>query len=266
MVLFNKSSISLTVALIFAPANLIILKRCFSIRIKDEMLEQIPFFVAFTAGVASFLSPCVLPLVPVYLASMAGPEILNSAGSGIKRRTTFMHSLSFVLGFSIVFSLWGAGAGLVGSALATHIGLVRQVAGVILVLLGILMLAATRVSWLNYEARLNMSLGKRTGYFRSVLTGGLFCLAWTPCLGGPIVGILSLAGTSGTVWRGTYLLALYSLGLGIPFLAMGIAFDFVAPLLKGIYRFSTWVYAFSGILLVGVGMLILTNRMAWFYF
>ncbi len=230
------------------------------------MLEQIPFFVAFAAGVASFLSPCVLPLVPLYLASTAGPEILSGAGSRAKRLPTFLHSLSFVLGFSAVFSLWGAGAGLVGAALVAHIGLVRQVAGSMLVLLGVLMLAAMRVPWLNYEARLNVSPGRRTGYVRSLLTGGLFCLAWTPCLGGPIVGILSIAGTSGTVWRGTYLLALYSLGLGIPFLAMGLAFDFISPLLKGIYRYSTWIYVFSGVLLVAVGVLILTNRLTWFYY
>ena len=216
--------------------------------------------IAFVAGLASFLSPCVLPLAPVYLASLAGPEILDTK---IKQRRLpiFLHSLSFVIGFSIIFSLWGAGAGLIGSAFVAYSAVIRQVAGGLLIVFGLLMLAALKVPWLNYERRLTTSMGTTSGYLRSFLTGSIFCFAWTPCLGWQITGILSLAGSSGTVWRGTYLLAVYSLGLGIPFLAMGVAFDFIIPLLRNINRYSNWIYIISGLLLITVGILILTNRL-----
>ncbi|MFC2004278.1 cytochrome c biogenesis CcdA family protein [Chloroflexota bacterium] len=227
------------------------------------MTEQIPLLVAFGAGLASFLSPCVLPLVPVYLASLAGAELLETTGRR-RRIPTFFHSLSFVIGFSIVFTLWGAGAGLIGSAFVTYSAIIRQIAGSLLIALGLFMLAALKVPWLNYERHLNLSLGGTTSYLRSFLTGSIFCVAWTPCLGGPIVGILSLAGSSGTAWQGTYLLAVYSLGLGLPFLITGVAFDAITPLLKRIYRYSTVIYVFSGILLIAVGILVLTNRLIWF--
>lgn len=219
--------------------------------------------IAFAAGLASFLSPCVLPLAPVYLASMAGPGILDT---GVKKRRLplFLHSLSFVLGFTVIFSLWGVGAGLVGFAFNPNSPTLRIVVGSILILFGLFMLAAQKIPWLNYEKRLTPSVGTATGYLRSFLTGSIFCFAWTPCVG-PILGsILSLAGGSGTVLRGTYLLAVYSFGLGLPFLLMGIAFDFFNPLLRKISRYSVWVYMIAGILLMAVGILILTNNVGWF--
>jgi cytochrome c-type biogenesis protein len=230
------------------------------------MIESAPLLVAsgiaFVAGLTGFLSPCVLPLAPVYLASLAGPEIFDTK---IKRRRLpiFLHSLSFVIGFSVIFSLWGAGAGLIGSVFVAYSSVIRQVVGIMLIVFGLIMLAALKVPWLNYERRLAPSLGTTSGYLRSFLTGSIFCFAWTPCLGWQITGILSLAGSSGTVWRGTYLLAVYSLGLGLPFLIMGAAFDFITPLLRNINRYSSWIYIISGLLLIAVGILVLTNNMSW---
>ena len=131
----------------------------------------------------------------------------------------------------------------------------------LLVIFGLIMLAAQKISWLNYEKRLNVSLGNNTGYLRSLMTGGLFSLAWTPCLGWQITAILSLAGSSGTVLRGTFLLMIYSLGLGLPFLIMGAAFDFIVPLLRNITRYSNWIYIISGLILIVVGVLVLTNKL-----
>jgi cytochrome c-type biogenesis protein len=219
--------------------------------------------IAFAAGLASFLSPCVLPLAPVYLASLAGPGIFD-ADTKKRRLPVFLHSLGFVIGFTIIFSLWGAGAGLIGSALVRYASTIRMVVGIILVVFGVLMLASLKVPWLNYERRLAPSLGSTTGYLRSFLTGAIFCFAWTPCLGWQISGILSLAGSSGTVARGTYLLAIYSLGLGLPFLLLGAAFDFINPLLRKINRYSRWIYVVAGLLLITAGILILTNNMNWF--
>ncbi|MFB0559369.1 MAG: cytochrome c biogenesis CcdA family protein [Dehalococcoidales bacterium] len=226
------------------------------------MTEQIPLLVAFAAGLASFLSPCVLPLVPVYLASLAGPEIFEPEARRV-RMPIFLHSLSFVIGFSIVFSLWGAGVGLIGSAFVTYSYVIRQIAGSLLIVFGLFMLAAQRVPWLNFEKRLTPSRSATTGYLRSILTGGVFSLAWTPCVGPILGGILALALGSETGWHGAYLLTVFSLGLGLPFLIVGAAFDSVIPLLKRIHRYSTAIYVISGVLLIAVGILTLTNRLIW---
>ena len=226
-------------------------------------MEETSLLVAFGAGLLSFLSPCVLPLVPVYLASLAGPEIFDDKATR-KRMPIFLHSLSFVIGFSIVFTILGAGAGLVGFAISAHLVVIRQIAGSLMIVFGLFILAALKVPWLNFEKRLAPSQGATTGYLRSFLTGSIFSLAWTPCVGPILGGILTLALGSETAWQGAYLLAVYSLGLGIPFLIMGIAFDSISPLLKRIHRYSAAIYIISGLLLIAVGILILTNRLVWF--
>ena len=227
-------------------------------------MDNISFLVAFGAGVASFVSPCVLPLVPVYLASLAGPEIFEARATR-SRVPIFLHSLSFVVGFSIVFTALGAAVGLAGLFIGAHLAAIRTISGGLLIAFGLFMLVALKVPWLNYEKRLAPSRGITTGYLRSLLTGAIFCLAWTPCVGPILAGILTLAWGSETAWHGAYLLAIYSLGLGLPFLAIGAAFDSLTPLLKRITRYSSIIYIASGALLIIVGILILTNRLAWFY-
>lgn len=227
------------------------------------MTEQVTLGVAFAAGLASFLSPCVVPLVPVYLASLVGPGIFEATAKR-RRLPIFLHSISFVLGFSLVFTMMGTLVGLAGIVINPNSPLVQKVAGGLLIVFGLFMLVALKVPWLNYERRLNPSLGNTVGYLRSFLIGAIFPVAWIPCTSWILGGILMLAGTSGTAWNGAYLLAIYSLGLGLPFLAVGVAFDFIAPLLKIINRYSNWVYIISGLLLIMVGVLILTNNLNWF--
>lgn len=224
-------------------------------------VSEISLGVAFTAGLLSFLSPCVLPLVPVYLASLAGPEIFETGNK--HRFHVFFHSLSFVLGFIIVFILIGAGFGLTGLALSAHIIFLREISGGLLIFFGLFLLVSQWVPWLNFEKRLKPSAGKATGYTRSMLVGGLFTFAWTPCVG-PILGaILTLAMGSGTAANGALLLAIYSLGLGLPFIAIGAAFETVSPLLKRVSRAGGLIYAISGVLLVAVGILIITGKLVW---
>ena len=226
-------------------------------------MENISLMVAFGAGLLSFLSPCVLPLVPVYLATLSGPGIAVT-GAGRRHIPLFLHSLSFVVGFTVVFAVMGVVVGLAGFALSSHLIIIRQVAGGLLIFFGLFMLASLKIPWLNYEKRLSLSRGTTISYLRSFLVGAIFSLAWTPCVGPILGGILTLAWSSETVWRGAYLLAVYSLGLGIPFLVIGAAFDSVTPLLKRIQRYSTVIYVFGGVLLVTVGILILTNKLVWF--
>lgn len=227
-------------------------------------MENISFLIAFGGGLASFLSPCVLPMIPVYLASLAGPEILDAQPAS-SRRPIFFHSLGFVLGFATVFAMMGAIVGLTGVVINPNSPTVQAIVGSLLVVFGLFMLLSLKIPWLNYERRLSPSLGKTSGYLRSFVTGGVFTLAWIPCLS-PILGsVLTLAWGSETAWQGTYLLLTYSLGLGLPFLLIGAAFGTFTPLLKRIHRYSSMIYIASGALLMAIGILILTGNLDWLY-
>ena len=225
-------------------------------------MDNISLIAAFGAGLASFVSPCVIPLVPVYFASLCGPEILDRK-TAPGRITIFLHALYFVLGFSLIFILLGVLVGLTGVVINPYSVVVRAVVGGLLILFGLFMLLSLKIPWLNYEKRLNPKLGTRTGYLRSFLTGSVFCLAWTPCISPLLGGILTLAWGSQTVGQGAYLLAAYSLGLGLPFLIIGAAFNTISPLLKHIRRYSGVIYIVSGILLIAMGLLVLLNRLGW---
>jgi cytochrome c-type biogenesis protein len=228
-------------------------------------MDSVSPLVAFTGGLLSLFSPCVLPMVPVYIASLAGPEIFQSGVKG-HRLSIFFHSLCFVMGFSVLFIILGIGAGAVGSAISSHLLLVRRIAGSLMIIFGIFMLAAPRIPWLNYEKRLSPNRSVATGYLRSFIVGVLFAVAWTPCVGPVLGGILTLAFNSESAWQGGSLLAMYSLGLGLPFLAIGLLFDSMLPWLKKIGRYSTYIYIISGILLIAIGILVLTDKLSWFSF
>ena len=226
-------------------------------------MESISPWVALGGGLLSLLSPCVLPMIPVYLAVLAGPAVAGE-GQGKRRLTVFKRSLLFVAGFALVFVLMGAGAGWVGDLINSHLLLVRRIAGSLMILFGLFMLASNWVSWLNYEKRLSAGTNLATGYFSSFQIGLLFALAWTPCVGPVLGGILALAFESKSVWQGAALLGIYSLGLGLPFLAIGLAFDSLRPLLLRLKRFSAYVYIVGGLLLIATGVLIWMNKLNWY--
>ncbi len=226
-------------------------------------MENVSVAVAFTAGLLSFLSPCVLPLVPVYLASLVGPELFDAKRTG-RRLPIFLHSLSFVLGFSLVFTTMGAIAGLTGFAINPSLALLNKISGSLLIAFGLFLLAALKIPWLNYEKRLSPSLGNATGYLRSFLIGASFSLVWTACVGPILGGILAIALNTATAWHGAYLLAIYSLGLGLPFLVIGLAFDSLLPLLRRIQRYTRIIHVVSGLLLIIIGILVLTGQISWF--
>ena len=223
---------------------------------------EISYIVAFTAGLLSFFSPCVLPLVPAYIANLAGVTAIDP-----KTRTSYLpalfHSLSFVLGFSLIFVALGASVGLIGTSVTAHSTLLRQIAGGVIILFGIFIIAAFKLPWLNYEKRLNLTSGRNPGYPRSLIIGAIFALGWTPCIG-PILGaILALAWSSQTVGQGALLLVVYSLGLGIPFVLIGLAWGAIMPLWKGINRHLGIISIISGLLLIVVGILMLTGNLMW---
>ncbi len=223
------------------------------------MTEEVSYIVAFSAGMLSFFSPCVLPLVPAYIANLAGATAIDN-----KIRKSYvpalLHSLSFVIGFSFIFIALGASVGLIGTSLTAHSNLLRQIAGGLIIVFGIFLVASYKLPWLNYEKRLNFNTARNPGYIRSVLIGGAFAFGWTPCVG-PILGtILALAWSSHDVWQGTLLLVIYSLGLGIPFILIGLAWGAIMPLWKSINRHLGVISIISGLLLIAVGILMLTGH------
>mgnify|MGYP001347624942 CR=1 FL=1 len=239
-------------------------------------------FVAFLAGLLSFLSPCVLPLVPVYIAQMAGTA---TAGNGASRRVTFIHAVSFVAGFSLVFIALGASVGLIGYGLKDHQRELAVLAGIFIIVMGMHLTGVLRIPALyrTYAVPVGAGAGGGTvsmgggsgggrggrrwaslGYGRSSLVGAGFALGWTPCIGPVLGSILTLAQAEGTVGRAILLLVCYSLGLGVPFLVTGMAIGSVTGYLKRINRYLPAIEVGSGALLIFVGVLLIAGRMTMF--
>jgi cytochrome c-type biogenesis protein len=225
-------------------------------------MSEISVFIAFWAGVVSFLSPCVLPMAPVYLANLAGVSALD-ANKGISIGAPFFHTLLFISGLAAVFVALGAVAGLTGFAIGVHLEMLHRIAGGLLVFFGIFLLASLKITWLNYEKRLHHAMGGGIGYSRSFLIGAAFSLGWTPCIGPILGGILTLAASSETAWQGGYLLASYSAGLGLPFLIMSLAIGSISSHLKRFSRYTPLVSLIGGLLLLVVGALVFFDRLDW---
>jgi cytochrome c-type biogenesis protein len=217
--------------------------------------SSLTFAIAFSAGLASFLSPCVLPLVPIYLAQLVGPGVLQTsqAEPTSRRWSTFLHALLFVLAFSLTFVALGATASVVGHFLQGNQLLLRRVGGVVLVVLGLHFSGLLRIPFLYRESRFQYRPG-RTSYPASFLMGFIFSIGWTPCVGVILSSILILASNSGTLQSGVALLAVYSLGLGLPFLAMGLAINVVSVWLKRLKPHLGKIEFATGMLLAVVGV------------
>jgi len=215
--------------------------------------------VAFVGGLATFLSPCILPLVPVYLANIAGASVLTSDLTD--RRRIFLHTISFIVGFSLVFTALGASFGLLGAVAPEQV--LEKVAGALLITFGIFLIAATKIPWLNYEKRLNFTMVKGSGYLRSLLIGIIFSLGWTPCVG-PILGsILALAANSQTAWQGVYLLLAYCIGLGLPFIAVSLALGAASRYIRWLNRHAFIISIIAAVLLISIGILMLTGHLGY---
>lgn len=222
-------------------------------------MSSITFLTALAAGILSFLSPCILPLVPVYLANIAGASVLTPDLPD--RRHIFLHTSSFIVGFSLVFIALGASLGLLGAVVPFK--LLYNVAGALLIAFGIFLIAATKVPWLNYEKRLDFARAKGTGYLRSLLIGAIFSLGWTPCVGPILGGILALAWSSQTVWQGVYLLLAYCLGLGLPFIAVGLAWGSASRYIRWLSRHAFVTSIVAAVLLISIGILMLTGYLEY---
>ena len=213
-------------------------------------------FVAFAAGLLSFLSPCVLPLVPSYIGFLTGMSLPEMA---VRRRVALLHALLFVLGFSLVFMVLGASATALGRALNYYQEWLQRIGGVLIILFGLVCLGVIRAPFLSQERRLQME-HKPVGFLGSALVGMAFGAGWTPCIGPVLGAILGLAATTQDLSRGLLLLAVYSAGLAVPFLIAAAALDAFLEWFQRFRRYLPWVMRASGVLLIVVGILMATGE------
>lgn len=227
----------------------------FGIEIFDASLLP-ALFVALVAGMISFLSPCVLPIVPAYLAYMGGISLQEAKTTA--RWQTLMAALFFVMGLSTVFLFLGFTASWIGQLFLENQVLLSRVAGGLVILLGLNFLGVLRIPFLNYEARLDA--GDRGGSaFGAYLLGLAFAFGWTPCIGPVLGAILSLAASEASVTRGTLLLAGYAIGLGLPFLLVAAFLDKSQGLLARMRKHMGLIEKMMGALLVLIGVALITG-------
>jgi cytochrome c-type biogenesis protein len=218
--------------------------------------------IALAAGVLSFLSPCVLPVVPPYLAYMGGIS-LRDTSAGAARRSVVLPALFFVLGLSTVFLFMGIAASALGRALLQYQDLMNRAAGIIVILFGLHFLHVLRIPVLDREARLDA--GDRGGSaFGAYVLGLAFAFGWTPCIGPQLGAILSLAAGEASMARGTALLAIYAAGLGIPFLLAALFLTRSMALMNRLKRHMRLIERLMGMLLLLVGIALLTNLFSRF--
>lgn len=220
-------------------------------------MESVGLAVAFGAGVLSFLSPCVLPLVPSYLSFVTGMS-LEDLQEGVDRRTTLVHSGLFVAGFSGIFLILGASASFLGQFFRAYEMLIARVGGVVIILLGLHLAGAFRLTPLMREKRIHLH-DKPAGYLGTLGVGAAFGAGWTPCIGPVLGAILTFAASAERFWTGVGLLLVYSLGLAVPFLLSALALDRFLQAFKRFRRFLPAVQVASGVLLVLLGILLVTG-------
>jgi len=220
-------------------------------------VRHLDFALAFVAGLLSFASPCVLPLVPAYLGYLSGTTV---RGRSPRQGEVFLHALVFVLGFSLVFVLLWASVGLISHLLREWVGLLRRLGGLMVVAFGLHLMGLMRIPVLYREKRWGFRGRPGWGYLSSLLVGMAFAAGWTPCVGPILSAILALS-LGADVVRGTWLLAGYSLGLGLPFLLAGLALSTVGGWLRRLNRYGNLVSLLSGLLLVVIGVFLFTGRM-----
>ena len=227
------------------------------------MVNNIQFITAFAAGLFSFISPCVLPLIPAYISFISGisvEEFKEGVGNKKKLSKVILSSVFFIAGFSLVFVTLGASATIAGKFLLSKLSLFSQAAGIIIVIFGLHTMGIFKIKYLDFEKRINVR-NKAYGMIGSFFVGLAFAFGWTPCIG-PILGaILAIASTRDSVSQGILLLSVYSLGLGIPFLITAVAMNGFLKLFKSMKNHFRKIEIISGLLLIIIGIMIFLNKL-----
>ena len=227
------------------------------------MEQNVTLLAAFAAGFLSFVSPCVLPLIPGYISFVSGvsvDEMRADTTPATSRLQVFLTSVAFVIGFSLVFVALGASATAIGKFLFARLPLFSKIAGAVLIVFGLHTMGVFRLAFLETEKRVH-SQRKPAGPLGAVLVGVAFAFGWTPCIGPILGGILAIAGSKNSVAEGVTLLAVYSLGLGIPFLLTSLAINQFFGAAKRVRRYYHAIELASGALLIVIGVLIISGQL-----
>ncbi|OQY04690.1 MAG: cytochrome C biogenesis protein [Desulfobacteraceae bacterium 4572_123] len=226
--------------------------------------ETVHFPAAFIAGLLSFFSPCVLPLIPAYFTFISGfsMEELTSDCNAETRRKVFLATLSFVSGFSSVFILMGGSASLIGSFIIKYKDIIRIAGGILIIILGIHLTGLFHIRKLDFEKRIHLNK-KPLHFFGTFLIGMAFAAGWSPCIGPMLGSILIIAGSNESVLRGIALLAVYSAGLAIPFIILSGFINMLLIFLKKATRVLKYINYVSGSFLIVIGLLLLINRLSF---
>lgn len=227
--------------------------------------ETVTYLTAFGAGVLSFLSPCVLPLVPSFVSYLTGLSVEELTSAANRRHVRWLglsHAAAFIAGFSLIFIVLGASATSLGQLVAEHQTLLRKIGGALITCFGLFLTGLVPLPWLNREAALHIR-HKPAGWFGSGLMGVAFAVGWSPCIGPVLASILTIAATTEHVWRGVALLSAYSLGLGVPFLMSAWALDRFLLQWAWFKRYMRWMSWISGAFLMLVGVMVYTGAFAF---
>lgn len=225
------------------------------------MQGNLIFVPVFLEGLASFLSPCVLPLIPAYMTYLTGRSAEAMTQDKKAHRNLIFNSLAFILGFTVIFVLMGAAATKLGSLLLRNQHLIRRISGILIILFGLFNAGWIPIRFLNYERRLQL-LPERQGLISSLLIGMGFSLGWTPCIGPILTSVLIMAANVQTVAKGMLLLAVYALGLGLPFLALAVGIRYLWKYLNLLTRHLGIIKKVSGAILIIIGVMIYFNVFA----
>jgi len=220
--------------------------------------NNISSIVVFLQGMASFLSPCILPLMPIYLSYLTGGS-LEEIEAGHKRGSVLINSIGFLLGLSLVFTMLGATATALGKFLYSNNNIIRQIGGIIIVVFGIHHIGIINLSFLNMERRFNFK-AKTPKFINSVILGMAFSFGWTPCIGTILGSVLMMAASLEVYTKGIYLLIIYSLGFSVPFLITALFLNIILQRITNLDKYLKIIKVVSGILLIIMGILVYTNR------
>lgn len=220
-------------------------------------MNNLSYVLSFLEGILTFVSPCILPMLPVYFFYLAGV----SAEENINRRRLLINALGFVVGFSIVFVLLGATATALGSFLKDNIGVFKKISGLIMIMFGLNFTGILNLRFLNIEKRFDYDF-KDLKIINSIIFGMVFGFGWTPCVGAFLGSALLMAANSQHLFQGILLLVLYSAGLGVPFILTSIIFGNLNNIFSKIQKFNPIITMISGIVLIFTGILVFTNKLS----
>ncbi|AIC93934.1 MULTISPECIES: cytochrome c biogenesis CcdA family protein [Shouchella] len=219
---------------------------------------EVTFSIAFFAGLVSFFSPCIFPLMPAYLSQLTGTTVTNGAIAA-PRRIILSRSFGFIAGFTLVFMLFGLASTMLGQLFVSNQALLERLGGIVIILFGLQMTGLISIRALFSDKRLEPSSNTAASFSKSLLFGFLFAAGWTPCIGLVLASILTLASTSTTIWNGVFLLFIYSVGLGIPFLLIAMLWARSLHKMRRLNRYLPIIQKISGVMMIILGVLLFTG-------